>query len=228
MFINMSGRIKETVTQSAQYVVKFDNDKLLTLLHELNKLVGTFYKVTMQLYTLDKVLMYLESLKKRIKDELHTAEKTLSASDFNNVETAFATGSSNITLMEKNLKNLSFTSAKNNAIVAIKQLTESLMKIEAGDRTNVLIQKDMKSLKDQVAILYKEFGEVNSSFNNIQKYFSGVKDVSIISKITKLSNDMKSIVLFYQNLESEYANYKLIQRTDFLYKVRELGNKIIE
>ncbi|MDR3330313.1 MAG: septation ring formation regulator EzrA [Mycoplasmataceae bacterium] len=228
VFDNMGQMIKETITQSAQYVVKFDNDKLLILLHELNTRVSNFYQVTMQLYTLDKILMYLESLKKRIKDELHSAEKILSSTDYSSVETAFATGSSNITLMERNLKSLSFKAAKNNAMVASKQLSEALLKIEAGDRTNVLIQKDMKALKDQVTILYKEFNDVNNAFTNIQKYFSAIKDASIINKTTKLVNDMKGIVLYYQNLENEFTNYRLIQRTDFLYKIRELGNKVIE
>jgi hypothetical protein len=228
MFQNMNNMIKETITQATQFVIKFDNDKLLTLLHNLNERITVFYKVVMQLYTLDKVLMYLESLKKRIADELKNAEKSLSSTDFTVVEKAFATGSSNISTMEQNLYNVSFSIAKNNAVVANTQLIDALIKIEAGDRTNVLIQKDMKILKDQISILSKGFNDVNIAFNNIQRYFGNVRDASIINKTTDLTNKIKYIALFYQNLESEYANYKLLQRADFLLKIRELSIKVID
>jgi hypothetical protein len=219
--------INENIAQAKEYIVKFDNDKLLTFLHNLNSSVSVFYKMTSQLYTLDRVLMYLETLKKRIKSEMETASRILSSSDYGLIETAYATGSSNITQLEKNLKAGIFNDAKNNAIIAVKQLNSALNKIESGDQTNVLVQKNMKYLKAQIGILAKEFNELNTSFNKIQQNFKNAKDGSIINKITNLNTDIKYIIFFYQNLENEFANYRLIQRTEFLNKIRELSECIV-
>jgi hypothetical protein len=228
MFQRMHAAIKNIISQATEYIVKFNNEKLLTLLHDLNDKVMVYYKIVLQLYTLDKVLMYLESLRKRIKANLDVAAKVLSSADYSAIETAFANGSSNVTLLEKNLKLLVFGIAKNSAIVATKQLSDVLTKIEMGDRTNVLIQKDMNILKGQIAILNKEFNTLNSAFNNIQSYFSNVKDSSVINQITNLNSEIKSIALTYQNLESEFNNYKIIQRTEFLIKIKELSDRIID
>lgn len=228
MFNRMYNTIKSIISQATEYIVKFDNDRLLTILHDLNQKVSVYYKIVLQLYTFDKVLMYLESLRKRIKESLEGAVKVLSSADYSAIETTFANGSSNITLLETNLKSLTFNVAKNNAIMAAKQLTDVLTKIQMGDHTNVLIQKDMNILKGQINILNKEFGMLNTAFNNIQHYFGNVKDSSVINKITNLNSDIKSIVLTYQNLENEFKNYKIIQRADFLVKIRELSNRIVE
>jgi hypothetical protein len=228
MFYRMYDTIRNTISQATEYIIKFDNEKLLNILHELNDKISVYYRIVLQLYTLDKVLMYLESLRKRIKDNLDSAVKILSSADYNLIETTFANGSNNITLLEKNLKSLTFSAAKNNAIVAAKQLTDVLMKIEMGDRTNVLIQKDMSALKAQVTILNKEFNILNSAFRNIQRYFGNVKDSSVINKITNLNNEIKTIVLTYQNLEAEFNNYSVIQRTEFLVKIKDLSDHIIE
>jgi archaellum component FlaC len=86
----------------------------------------------------------------------------------------------------------------------------------------------MSVLKGQIGILNKEFTALNSAFNNIQRYFSGVKDSSVINKITNLNSEIKSIALTYQNLEAEFNNYKIIQRTEFLIKVKELSDRILD
>jgi hypothetical protein len=226
VFHNMYNSIREVITQATEYIVKFDNNKLLTILHDLNQKVSVFYKIILQLYTLDRVLMYLETLKKKIKSQLESVAKILSSSDYSQIETAYATGSSNTTLLEKNLKNVSFGTAKNNAIIAVKHLTDALNKIESGDHTNILIQKDMKYLKDQIAILKKEFNDLNTALNNIQRNFVSARDTSIINKITNLNSEMKFIILFYQNLENEFINYKLIERAQFLNKIKELADRI--
>jgi hypothetical protein len=228
VFKNMYESVKNTITQATEFTIKFDNDKLLTILHDLNQKVNIFYKIVLQLYTFDRILMYLISLRKRIESALTAASKVLSSADYSAIETTYANGSSNITLLEQNLKSINFSTAKNNAIIAAKQLTDALTKIEMGDHTNVLIQKDMNALKSQIAILNKEFGNLNVSFNNIQRYFGVVRDSSVINKITNLNADIRTIVLSFQNLESEFSNYKLIQRAEFLTKIKELSERIIE
>jgi archaellum component FlaC len=226
-FYHMYDSIKNIISQAAEFVVKFDNKKLLEILYQLNEKVSIYYQIVLQLYTLDKVLMYLESLRKRIKDSLDEATKILSSTDYSSIETTFANGSSNITMLSENLKLLKFDTAKNNAIMATKQLTDVLTKIEMGDHTNVLIQKDMNILRGQITILNKDFNSLNSAFNNIQHHFGHVRDGSIINKITNLNSEIKAIALTYQSLETEFNNYSLIQRTEFLLKIKELSERIV-
>jgi hypothetical protein len=227
LFKKMRETIKDAICQATEYVLKFNNDKLLVILHSLDQKISSYYKIILQVYTFDRILMYLESLRKRIKSLLDNAAKILSNTDYSQIETTFANGSSNTTQLETNLKSMNFGAARINAIVAVKQLSDALAKIEMGDQTNVLIQKDMVMLKNQIAVLTKEFNELNTALNNIQKNFRNVNDSSIINKITILNGEIKAIILSYQNLENEYKNYHLIQRNEFLIKIKELSNSML-
>jgi hypothetical protein len=198
-----------------------NNVELFHAVSELNKHITKMYQLVGELYILDHILMFLFSQQKHLDQLVKEHGHRLSSPDHYSVDRYSATAKTNITNMSVALKNLNFGEARGAAIVAIKHFNSAISKVETGEITNLLVQKNMTFLSAQIAILKKDLKEITIAFNNIKRFFN-TKDQLIIDKIYRLSAKLKNIDYFYQSLESDYHNFENIQREEFLIKVRAL------
>ncbi|MDR0825732.1 MAG: septation ring formation regulator EzrA [Mycoplasmataceae bacterium] len=228
VFKNMYDMIKKIIIDATEYAVKIDNDKLLALFTELNSRVKDFYVLTIGLYELDHILNYLKKLETQITENLKCVEKSISKADFSEIERNLASGHNSTYQLAQNLKQLKLTDARKNAIIAVQSLEITNVNIKMGDETKVLIQRDMKTMHDQIAILSKEYGDVESAFNNIISYFGDNRSDDIRVRAAELTNEIKKISLNYQGLKSAYDNFDVLQRKKFLKNMSDLSIQIVE
>ncbi|GHU30662.1 hypothetical protein FACS1894166_00710 [Bacilli bacterium] len=228
IFKNMYEQIKQTIIDATEYAVKIDNDKLLTLFTQLNERVKDFYVLTIGLYELDHILNYLKRLEIQITESLKIVEKNISKADYAEIERNLANGHSSAYQLALNLKQLKLTDARKNAVLAVQSLEITNINIKMGDETKVLTQKDMKAIHDQIAVLSKEYGEVESAFNNIINYFGDNRANDIRVRAADLTNEIKKISLNYQGLKQTYDNFDVLQRKKFLKNMSELAIQIVD
>ncbi|GHU47131.1 hypothetical protein FACS1894218_0910 [Bacilli bacterium] len=228
IFKNMYEKIRETIIDATEYAVKIDNDKLLSLFMQLNGRVRDFYSLTIGLYELDHILNYLKKLEEHLIESLKIAEKDLSKTDYNEMEKNIATGHSSAYQLSQNLKQLKLSDAKKNAIVAVQALEITNVNIKMGDETKVLMEKDMKTIHDQIAVLSKEYGDVENAFRNIITYFGENRSDDIRTQALELTNEIKKINLNYQGLKYAFDNFDVLQRKKFLKNMSDLAIQIVE
>jgi hypothetical protein len=226
IFKNMILTINQILTEISKFVIRINNDTLLSLLAQLNTHIANFYRLVSDLYILDRVLMYLLSLQKELKILLDTNAKILSSSDLGNIEKTYAVAANNIISMQDNLKSIQLKQARANAVIAIKNLEKSLIVIKMGDSTNVLIQKDMAFLNGQINILVKEIKQVQVAFSNIHRHFAK-KDPFINDKISQLFVDLKDITYRYQGLKERFKDFDVIERKEFLRNINDTSIAIL-
>jgi hypothetical protein len=226
IFKNLHKAIEQTMSEASKFIIKINNDELMTLLTQLNKHVMNFYQTTLNLYIYDHILFYLTSLQTSVTLSFKTNSRSLSSTDQVNIERMLATAANNLQLISRALKQININEAKNNAIIALKNLSNARVTIEVGEKSRILIQKDMHFLNGQVLILSKQIKDISTAFNNIKKYFDQT-DPHIISKISRLVADMNTIVVSYQSLQLEYKDIDSIQSKGFLEKIYAICNNII-
>jgi hypothetical protein len=226
IFKNMILTINQILTEISKFVIKINNDTLLSLLAQLNTHISNFYRLVSDLYVLDKVLMYLLSLQKELKVLLDSNAKILSSTDLGNIEKTYALAANNIISMQDNLKNILLKQARSNAIIAIKNLEKSLVVIKMGDSTNVLIQKDMAFLNGQINIMAKEIKQVQVAFSDIYRYFAK-KDPFTNDRISQLFVDLKDITYRYQGLKERFKDFDVIERKEFLRNINDTSIAIL-
>jgi hypothetical protein len=226
IFKNLNKIIEETMSDASKFIIKINNDELMVLLTQLNKHVMNFYRATLDLYIYDHILFYLISLQTTVIALFKNNTRSLSSTDQISIERMLAMADANIQSISRSLKTVNVGEAKNNAIVALKNLSNAKNTIEAGERSRILIQKDMHFLNGQLLILSKQIKEITSAFGNIKKYFDQ-RDPSIMARINRLVADMNTIVVAYQALRVEYKDIDTIQSKGFLEKIYTLCNNII-
>jgi hypothetical protein len=226
IFKNLHKAIEQTMSEASKFIIKINNDELMVLLTQLNKHVMNFYQTTLNLYIYDHILFYLTSLQTSVTLSFKTNSRSLSSTDQVNIERMLATAANNLELIYKALKQININEAKNNAIIALKNLSNARVTIEAGEKSRILIQKDMHFLNGQVLILSKQIKDINVAFNSIKKYFDQT-DPQTTNKIARLVADMNAIIMSYQSLQLEYKDIDSIQSKGFLEKIYALCNNII-
>ena len=180
----------------------------------------------LELYIVNRLSIYLTTIQKQIDVYLKTNAKNLSSVDIFSIEKNNTIAKNNIEMMNQNLSTITLKQAHDNAIVATKHLEKSLTKLQMGDKTNVLIQQNIKLLDNQILRLTKGINDISNAFSNILKYF-GKKDPLTTNKIRKLVDDLQAITLFYQRLGQTYKEYGSIDRREFLNNIYQISKQII-
>jgi hypothetical protein len=226
IFRNIVETINTHILDAQKYITKFNNDDLLVILQKTNAHITTFFYTVLELYIVNRLSIYLISIQKQIDNYLKVSSKNLSSVDLYSIEKNNAIAKNNIDMMNQHLANIDLKPAHNSATIAVKHLEKSLLKLQMGDRTNVLIQKDMKLLNTQILQLTKDINDISLSFNNILKFFDK-KDISTSNKIRKLATNLQNISYFYQQIENTFKDYGSIDRKEFLHNIYELSKQII-
>jgi hypothetical protein len=221
IFKNLHMTIEDTLSESSKFIIKINNDELMILLTQLNKHVTNFYQMTINLYVYDHILFYLNALQNATVLSFKNNTKSLSSSDQVSIERLLATADNNIHLMTNALSKINVNSAKDNSIIALKNLMGAKNKIESGEKSRILIQKDMHFLNSQITILSKQIKDILVAFTNIKKYFD-TKDPFIKNKINQLMSGLSNITLAFQSLQLEYKDLDSIQSHNFLEKIHSL------
>jgi hypothetical protein len=215
-FVNAFGLIKHPK----------NNVELIHAISELNKHTTNMYHIVGELYILDHILMFLMSRQKHLDRIMEKYSHRLSSADQYSVDRNSATAKANITNASVAIKELKFNEARNAAVIALKHFNSAISKIEMGEVTNALAQKNMSFLNAQIDILKKDLKEITIAFNNIKRFFNA-KDPQITNSIYQLGAKLKNIDYFHQTLQSEFNNFENIQREDFLIKVNTLINDLM-
>lgn len=226
IFRNIILTINQSINEAKEYITKFNNDNLLVILQKLNQHITTFFHTVLELYVINRLSIYLLTIQKQIDSYLQTSAKNLSSIDLFSIEKNNAIAKNNLEMMTQHLKTITLKPAHNNAIIATKHLEKSLSKLQMGDKTNVLIQKDILILKNQIIELTKSINNISQSFANILKYFSK-KDIFTETKVKKLAADLQNITYFYQALEEKFKDYGSIDRKEFLNNIYQISKQII-
>ena len=226
IFKNILIAINSSVNEAQTYITKFNNDNLLSILQKINSHITTFFHTVLELYIVNRLSIYLTTIQKQIDVYLKTNAKNLSSVDIFSIEKNNTIAKNNIEMMNQNLSTITLKQAHDNAIVATKHLEKSLTKLQMGDKTNVLIQQNIKLLDNQILRLTKGINDISNAFSNILKYF-GKKDPLTTNKIRKLVDDLQAITLFYQRLGQTYKEYGSIDRREFLNNIYQISKQII-
>ncbi len=221
IFKNIVDNIKTSLSSVSEYVIKIDNQKLIVLLNNLNKHILNFYKLVKNLYTLDRTHLYLTSSIRQVDQEINQKNRTLSTSDLLNVEKRHAAAKNNIADLKIHLKNIEISNAYNSAIIAIKSIEEATKIILRTDKVNVLIQKNIKFLDEQINLLTKETETIKKAFDKIVSFFKQ-KDPTILTKVDQTSHEFRTIALAYQAIITDYKRFSTINRDDLLVRIKEL------
>ncbi len=220
VFVNIVIAIESTLSEVSGYVIKIDNNNLIKSLNKLNEHIVNFYNTVKNLYILDRTHLYLVSSLAFIKKELKQKSKMLSSNDSLEVEKRSALATTNISELEINLNNIQITTAYNSAIIAIKNIEAATEIIFQTDKINILIQKNIKYLSEQINLLTKQTSAISKTFEIITNRFK-LNDVTTVDKIKQITIKFTSVALSYQTIINEYKNYDTIQRNVFLLKIKE-------
>lgn len=226
IFRNILQTINQCIDETQEYITKFDNDNLLVILQKTNSYITTFFRTVLELYIVCRLSIYLTTIQKQVDTYLKTGAKNLSSVDLFSIEKSNTIAKTNIEMMNQHLHNINLKPAHDCAIVATKHLEKSLTKLQMGDKTNVLIQKDIQILRNQIIQLTQGINDISQSFNNILRYFAR-KDVLTENKIKKLAMDLQNITYFYQTLEAKFKDYGSIERKEFLNNIFQILRQII-
>lgn len=220
VFVNIVIAIESTLSEVSGYVIKIDNNNLIKSLNKLNEHIVNFYNTVKNLYILDRTHLYLVSSLAFIKKELKQKSKMLSSNDSLEVEKRSALATTNINELETNLNNIQIPTAYNSAIIAIKNIEAATEIIFQVDKINILIQKNIKYLSEQINLLTKQTSTISKTFEIITNRFK-FNDVTTVDKIKQITIKFTSVALSYQTIINEYKNYDTIQRNVFLLKIKE-------
>ncbi len=220
VFLNIVVAIESTLSDVSNYVIKIDNNNLIKSLNKLNEHIVNFYNTVKSLYILDRTHLYLLSSVTYIKKELREKSKMLSSSDAFEVEKRSALAASNIAELETNLNNIQINTAYSCAVIAIKNIEAATKIIFQTDKINILIQKNIKYLNEQITTLTKQTNAISKTFEIITNRFK-LNDVTTVDKIKQITIRFTSIALAYQTIINEYKRYDTIERDLFLTKIQE-------
>ncbi|MDE6476628.1 MAG: septation ring formation regulator EzrA [Mycoplasmoidaceae bacterium] len=220
VFVNIVIAIESTLSEVSSYVIKIDNNNLIKSLNKLNEHIVNFYNTVKSLYILDRTHLYLISSLAFIKKELREKSKMLSSNDSLEVEKRSALATTNINELEANLNNVQIPTAYNCAIIAIKNIEAAAEIIFQTDKINILIQKNIKYLSEQISLLTKQTSTISKTFETITNRFK-LNDVTTVDKIKQITIRFTSVALSYQTIINEYKHYDTIQRNTFLLKIKE-------
>jgi hypothetical protein len=226
IFRNILITINKSINEAQEFITKFNNDNLLVILQKINTHITTFFHTVFELYIINRLSIYLMTIQKQIDSYLKTSAKNLSSTDLFSIEKNNAIAKNNIEAMNQHLRTITLKPAHDSAIIATKHLEKSLTKLQMGDQTNVLIQKDIQILKSQIIELTKGINDISQAFSNILKYFAK-KDVLSENKIKKLAANLQNITYFYQALENKFKDYGSIDRREFLNNIYQISKQIV-
>ncbi len=226
IFKNFRESIETSLANVSEYVLKINNDKLMKSLTSLNRYITIFYKTVKHLYIFDKVDSYLTSYIAKIKKQLSEKSALLSNDDTILINKRIANANVNLGDLKAQLKNININEANNYAIVAIKHIEFASKIISQTDRLNILVQKNIKFLNEQIQDISKKTKIIQNAFSVLVDRFNE-SDQSVISKVNDLSFQLKAIAISYERITKQYnSSYNSIQKDKFIISIKEALDQI--
>lgn len=226
IFKNIIYSLTQMIKDVNELTIKIDNDALLRELNNINDAINDFFVLVVNVYTLDKVRNYLEYQNELVNYSLKKRNNSLSTPELNAIQKNSVYALKQMEDLIVNIKSLDIEKAKKNAIFAIKKIEQAINDLEQTDRINILIQKNMKIINQQINVFAIELKNVVNAIDTILNKFNN-KDKEINQLSNKLKNNIKLITLSYESLQNDFKSYDSTNRKDCLNRTKEMSEKLV-
>lgn len=226
-FREMLENVQEKLIESNNFISNVNDEKLFPSLLALNNSIDTFYKNINDYYLTSKIHVHLRALKARIETELKPAIKNLSSIDQTFVQQATNKSGIHLDQIKTALMNRDVVAAKSLSIVACRDLETSVWKIETGDKTNLLVQRSIKWVNDQILALKKINKATSESLFKIRNNLGG-KDYKLETEIGNIALKINDLSLSYASLTDLYSGYDAVERHKIIHRIDETVAQIYD
>lgn len=225
IFVNIINCIEETLKDTSNYVLKIDNERLISSLNLLNKHIVTFYTLVKKLYALDRINTYLQTTLTNV-NRLLGESKTISSNDQTYVEKTIAIATNAIKDLSIHLEKIEIDEGYRSAITAIKHIEDAAKTLSISEKSILLIQKSIKFIKEQFIVFAKKINAFQNGFEAIKKYFVD-NDQEMVKKVDDLSLEFKQISFSFQSITQEYEeHFSYLDREVFLNRINEFASSL--
>jgi hypothetical protein len=226
-FTNMILSIREKLKEISEYIAEnTDKDRFIKEVGEINQIISHFFSIVIQTYVYDKVISYLEYVKKRLIELEGVRKEIISENENIQIQQSIIIGIKALEDFKVAVRNLNTVKIKELLIVASKNLESSLIKIELCNKTRQIIDKDIEIIRKQINILRENSQQLFDSFEALRSNI-GTCDNEIMFKIEKAKNDIKSFVFAYNNMEKIYSLSVSANREDIIDFIKSISNAIV-